>query len=233
MAEPVNINFNIRNCDSFIFEDKLELTLPKQSKGLIITFPDTNKLVFSEQGNTFPPFSSDIGYLGYDSHEILGDLDEWGFDTENDMFTANLDNLKNDVALNPSMFVDKDGNNASFNYTKFPSGVYKLEYSFIAGTSPDAEITQYQTTDYFLFNGTANLCLKNKLQQLFEFDLEISNVKHEYDKLKDEIMKIIMMIHISEFDFSNNEYEEANLKLVACDNLCLTGDLGYKYDTAR
>jgi hypothetical protein len=42
-----------------------------------------------------------------------------------------------------------------------------------------------------------------------------------------------MMIHIAEVDYNNNSYEEANQKLIACDNLCSSGDLGYCYDMVR
>jgi len=228
MANVATIDFRIRNCDSFVFEDQTVAGI-RSSKTMTITFPDSNKLLFAEASNTFPSDSSDTGYLGLDTHEVLGDLDEWGFDTNGHMFTANLDNLADDVADNPSMFKDSDGSNTSFDYSKFPSGIYKLEYSFTE-TPVDSV---YSVTKYFIFNGTANLCLKNKIQELFEFDLEIDNEQYQYDKLKDEIMKLMMMIQTSQFDFDNHEYEEANLKLVACDNLCSTGDLGYKYDRAR
>lgn len=228
MADISNkINFEIRNCDSFAFEDTS--TYVASLKTLTITFPDSNQLIFTEASDTFPTFGSNQGYLGLDTHEVLGDLDEWGFDINGKIIYANLDNLKEDIADNPAMFKGSDGSNTSFSYSKFPSGIYKLEYSF---TEIPVD-TIHSGTHYYLFADTASLCLKNKIQQLFEFDTEDDTTKYQYDKLKDEIMKIIMMIHIAEFDFSNNAYEEANLKLLACDNLCLSGDLGYKFDAAR
>lgn len=220
-----NINLSFRNCDSFAFEDNTSYR-EKENKSLSITFPDGNVLTFSTFESLEEIPSTGIGNLGYDGSEILGDLDEWGMDVSKS-FSANIETLTEDIALNPSMFKDSDGNNTSFTYTYFPSGVYYVEYSF----ENDGRLKEYE--GYFIHRDTANLYLKEKIEWLFEHDTDDNTSEYEYDSIERQVMQMIMLIQIAEFEFGSNSYTEANLKLVACDRLYSTGEMSYKYDEAR
>ena len=223
-----NFLFSFRNCDSFSFQD-LDTTLGgvKTEKSLSITFPDGNVLTFEDA--TFDEIDINTlagsGLLGYDTHEILSDLDEWGF-TDN-ILASNIEVLTEVIADYPSMFKDSEAANTSFSYEKFPSGVYKVDYSYERSGS------EYTGTKYVLFTNTANSYLKEKIEWLFTNDVEEDTTEYQFNLVKDEVIKIIMLMHIAEFDFEVNAYEEANLKLQACDRLCESGVLGYKYDSAR
>ena len=224
-----DILLSFRNCDSFAFEDKTHVNSTKVNKELTITFPDGNILTFteSEWPETIP--STGIGDLGYDGHEILGDLDEWGMNYSTTI-SANIEVLTEDIVDNPAMFKDSSGENTSFTYTYFPSGVYHAEYSYSTGDPTDLS---YSYKSYILHKDTATNYLKEKIEWLFTYDTEADTTQYEYDLVQKQVMQMIMLMHIAEFEFDANSYTEANLKLLACDKIYSTGEMSYKYDEAR
>lgn len=221
----MSINLSFRNCDSFAFTDNSHLS-NKTDKKLTITFPDGNVLIFSDFESLEEVPSTGVGNLGYDGSEILGDLDEWGMDIDK-TFSANIETLTEDIELNPSMFQDSDGNNTSFTYTYFPSGVYHVEYSYTS----DGRLGEYET--YTFHKDTATLYLKEKIEWLFAHDTDSNTSEYEYDTIERQVMQMIMLMQIAEFEFNSNSYAESNLKLVACDRIYSTGSMSYKYDEAR
>lgn len=227
MAEAT-FTFQFSGGSSFVFTDTLGVS-DKQNKLLTIVFPNKNVLTFTDNVATQSyPDAQTAGFLGYGTSQILSTFNEWKF---NDVLTVNTEELRKDLIYYPQFFKDSAGNNANFGYEYFPSGVYVVTYSYIvAETVPS---TNYTSTQLIKMDQAANICLKRKIEWLFDSKLDIDTSQRDYDLVKDQVMQLIMMLHVADFDFNNGIYEESNLKLMSCDNICATGNLGYLYDSTR
>lgn len=228
MAEAT-FTFQFSGGDSFVFTDTLGLS-GKINKLLTIIFPNKNILTFTDniEDQNYPEDPQTSGFLGYNNSEILSTFNEWKF---NDILIVNTEELRKDLLYYPEFFKDNNGNNAEFGYEYFPSGVYVITYSYKAGdTVPPIN---YTSTQLIKMDQSANICLKRKIEWLFDSKLNLDTSQKDYDLVKDQVMQLIMMLHIADFDFESNIYEEANLKLMACDNICASGNLGYLYDSTR
>lgn len=215
--------FQFKGGSSFIFTDTLNLS-DKQNRLLTIVFPNKNILTFTDDVETqFYPDPQTTGFLGYGTSQILSTFNEW---KSNNTLIVNTEELRKDLIYYPQFFKDSTGNNAEFGYEYFPSGIYVVTYSYEADG-------RYTETQLIKMDQSANICLKRKIEWLFDSKLEINTSQKEYDLVKDQVMQLIMMLHVADFDFNNEVYEEANLKLMSCDNICASGSLGYLYDSTR
>jgi len=222
MSNPL-FSFTFSGGSSFYFEDLTSVS--KTNRVLTITFPNKNILRFQDN-ITQPTFPNDpqlTGFLGQNSSEILSTFVEWGGDSS---LTVNTEELRKDLQYYPEFFKTSGGSNAEFGYEFFPSGVYVVTYSYDSDGS-------YSETQLIYMDQAANICLKEKIEWLFRNDLEQNKSEREFNLVKDQIMQLIMMMHVSKFDYDSGNYEEANLKLISCDNICSTGSLGYIYDSTR
>jgi hypothetical protein len=244
MAEAT-FTFQFSGGSSFVFKDTLGLP-DKQNKLLTIVFPNKNVLTFTDTVET-QLLSSDAqtaGFLGYGTSQILSTFNEWKF---NDVLTVNTEELRKDLSYYPQFFKDSAGNNAEFGYEYFPSGVYIVTYSYVydptgTGGGGSGGITagisggmDYYSRQLIKMDQAANICLKRKIEWLFDNKLDSDTSQKDFNLVKDQVMQLIMMLHVADFDFNNNPpvYEEANLKLMSCDNICASGSLGYLYDSTR
>lgn len=239
MAEA-KFTFQFSGGNSFVFTDTLGFP-NKTNKLLTIIFPNKNILTFTDtiEDQTYPEDPQTFGFLGYNNSEILSTFNEWKF---NDILIVNTEELRKDLLYYPEFFKDNNGNSAEFGYEYFPSGVYVVTYSYFydpSGTGNSGNIgdnliiPNYTSTQLIKMNQSANICLKTKIEWLFDNKLDTDTSQKDYDLVKDQVMQLIMMLHIADFDFESNIYEEANLKLIACDNICVSGNLGYLYDSTR
>jgi len=230
MAEA-QFSFEFKGGSSFVFIDGTTTSSTKTNRLLTITFPNKNVLTFTDDFDVSYPTVSNGGFLGYGTSEILSVFSEW---TTTDQLTVNTDELRKDLQYYPAFFKDSSGNNAEFSYEYFPSGVYIVTYSFTTTDNTDSGVTTgYTKTLIIKMDQAANICLKRKIEWLFENKLETSTTQRDFDLVKTQIMQLIMMLHVADFDFQNEVYEETNLKLMSCDNICATGNLGYLYDSTR
>jgi hypothetical protein len=232
MAEA-QFSFEFKGGSSFVFKDDLNTTSPKTNRRLTITFPNKSVLTFTDDFNVSYPTDPNGGFLGYGTSEILSVFSEWK-ELSTGQLIVNTDELRKDLQYYPEFFKDSAGNNAEFSYEYFPSGVYIVTYSFTTSDNTDSGVTTgYTKTLIIKMDQAANICLKRKIEWLFKSELESDTTQKEYDLVKNQILKLIMMMHIADFDFENEAYQEANLKLMSCDNICATGNLGYLYDSTR
>jgi hypothetical protein len=231
MAEA-QFSFEFKGGSSFVFIDGTTTSSPKTNRQLTITFPNKNVLTFTDDFNVSYPTDSNGGFLGYDTSKILSVFSEWN--EEVGQLIVNTDELRKDLQYYPEFYKDSSGNNAEFSYEYFPSGVYIVTYSFTTTDNTDSGVTTgYTKTLIIKMDQAANICLKKKIEWLFKSDLEQDTSQRDFDLVKNQIMQLIMMLHVADFDFINKVYEETNLKLMSCDNICATGNLGYLYDSTR
>lgn len=225
MAEA-QFSFEFKGGSSFIFIDETTTSSTKTNRSLTITFPNKNVLTFTDDFDVSYPTDSNGGFLGYDTSNILSVFSEWK-ETATGQLIVTTDELRKDLQYYPEFFKDSAGNNSEFGYEYFPSGVYVVTYSAIIDDG------SYQETLIVKMNQAANICLKRKIEWLFENKLEEDTSQRDFDLVKNQIMQLIMMLHVADFDFESLAYEETNLKLMSCDNICATGSLGYLYDSTR
>ena len=230
--------FEFKGGSSFTFTD-LYPSVSKVERKLKIKFPNGNILEFNDVLSPHYP-SNGIGFMGQTTSEILTAFREIGISN----FNADTKQLREDTIYYPGFF-KSNGENIEFNYEYFPSGVYEVTYSYLIDEEntiiiPPPELSilmgggnSVSETQYIFMDQAANICLKRKIEWLFKNDLEYNTSPKEYNLVKDQIIQLIMMLHIAQFDYDNAAYQEANLKLLACDNICATGNLGYLYDSTR
>lgn len=233
MAEAT-FTFQFSGGSSFVFTDTLGLP-DKQNKLLTIVFPNKNVLTFTDtvEAQLYPTDPQTAGFLGYGTSQILSTFNEWKF---NDVLTVNTEELRKDLIYYPQFFKDSVGNNTDFGYEYFPSGVYVVTYSYIRyiqGPFGTEIPVPYYYRQLIKMDQAANICLKTKIEWLFNSKLDIDTSQKDYDLVKNQVMQLIMMLHVADFDFDNEVYEESNLKLMSCDNICASGSLGYLYDSTR
>lgn len=229
-------NFEFKGGSSFKFQ---ATELQGINHSLSIAFPNGNILSINSNTTAQSYPTNSIGFSGQFSSAVLATFFELDL-APSGAITINTKQLREDVALYPEYFKTSSGNNAEFGYEYFPSGIYKITYSYTGTPTPNpggGNITgggsTISETKYILMDQSANICLKRKIEWLFENKLEGDTSQVEYDLVKNQIMQLIMMLHIAQFDYANAAYEEANLKLMSCDNICATGNLGYLYDSTR
>lgn len=237
MADTL-FTFEFKGGSSFTFKDNTSGN--KINKKLEIIFPNGNVLTFSDNlaQQEFPNGGS--GFLGSYTSEILSTFNEIGF--LGGTLNVNTKQLREDTVYYPEFFKSGDSG-VEFNHEYFPSGIYKVTYSYIldapgGGILPPELLggqpkVNFSETQYIKMDQAANICLKRKIEWLFKNELEGDTTQKEYDLVKNQILKLIMMMHIADFDFQSEAYQEANLKLKSCDNICATGNLGYLYDSTR
>jgi hypothetical protein len=129
----MQVKFEIRQGISAFLQLFGTVGISGVDKTLKITFPDQSTLTFSDAQQSFPAMSPiEVGVFGDDDHDILADLDEWGFDMTRKVIKLDVETIREDVASigpNQVMYLDKDGKSAGFPYNRFPSGVYKITFS--------------------------------------------------------------------------------------------------------
>lgn len=221
--------FGFRNGNSFCFQDSSTLQSTKANQKLTICFPNGDRLIYSSQTSVLPdPIPVGEGNLGDENSYILADLRELGFDTFNPLVYVDIDNLKKDIALNPSMYVDSFQNPIGFDEPVFPSGVYKIEYSFsiveiIPNPIPDP--MDNPTTDpapaYYGEQYVINIFRINNWIAIeaypFLYNITLEGIPHNIARQ----IEVLLLKEAGIIQFECYNYTNANKLLMAADNLCI------------
>lgn len=183
---------------------------------LIIEFPDGNLLTFDEASETFPQdFPLEPGVFNEDDHDILADLDEWGFYEENVLY-LDIDTLNSDVELNPPMFTNSSGEEIPFDYSVFPTGIYKLTMNLTEGENSYSQ--------RFFVSSSFDQALVAAVNQYFSSESRVLR-----ETLYLNIIEKIIVKEAALIDFNNNRFNEANRKLQALDQSEINVNLDYNY----
>lgn len=229
----MNINFEIRqSISAFIQVTGWSVS----ERRMVIEFPDGNKLIFDEASETFPPdLPLEPGSFNEDDHDILSDLDEWGFYEENVLY-LDIDTLISDSALNPAMFVNSSDEPVVFNYDVFPTGVYKITLNTVdsetpgGGTEPPDPLaggTSLSALLYsrrFFITNSFDQALVNAINSYFSSENRVHRKTLYLNLIEKIIVKEAALI-----DFNNSRYNEANYKLRALDQSQINTNLDYNY----